>query len=65
MSDFPVYLAHDHTQRAEDYLRDLQGGVTGKILHLTIDSWIEAPTKKNTLKPMTVTMVLGNVALMR
>ena len=50
MSDFPVYLAHDHTQRAEDYLRDIQGGVTGKILHLTLDSWIEAPTKQKYLE---------------
>ena len=38
MLDFPVYLAHDHTQRSEDYLRDLNGGVAGKILHLTIDN---------------------------
>ena len=50
MLDFPVYLAHDHTQRSEDYLRDLKGGVTGKILHLTIDSWIEAPTKQKYLE---------------
>ena len=45
MPDFPVYLAHDHMQRAEDYRRDLDGGVTGKIVHLTIDSWIDAPTQ--------------------
>lgn len=45
MPDFPVYLAHDHMQRAEDFARDLDGGVSGKILHLTIDSWIDAPTQ--------------------
>lgn len=46
MPDFPVFLAHDHMQRAEDYRRDLDGGVTGKIVHLTIDSWIDAPTQE-------------------
>lgn len=46
MLAFPVYLAHDHMQRRGDYLRDLQGGVTGKILHLTVDSWLDAPTKE-------------------
>ena len=45
MPDFPVYLAHDHMQRPEDYLRDLEGGVTGKIVHLTVDSWIDAPSQ--------------------
>lgn len=40
-----VYLAHDHMDRLEDFRRDLAGGVTGKILHLTVDSWIEAPTR--------------------
>ncbi len=45
MPDFPVYLAHDHMQRPEDYLRDLKGGVTGKIVHLTVDSWIDAPSQ--------------------
>ena len=40
-----VYLAHDHMGRREDFARDLAGGVTGKILHLTVDSWIEAPTR--------------------
>ena len=33
-------------QRAEDFARDLDGGVSGKILHLTIDSWIDAPTQE-------------------
>ena len=33
-------------QRAEDFARDIAGGVTGKILHLTVDSWIEAPTRE-------------------
>jgi len=46
MLEFPVYLAHDHMQRRDDYQQDLQGGVTGKILHLTVDSWIDAPTKE-------------------
>ncbi len=46
MPDFPVYLAHDHMQRGEDYLRDIDGGVSGKIVHLTVDSWIDAPTQE-------------------
>ncbi len=46
MPDFPVFLAHDHMQRAEDFARDLAGGVSGKIVHLTIDSWIDAPSKE-------------------
>ena len=46
MPDFPVYLAHDHMQRGEDYLRDLDGGISGKIVHLTVDSWIDAPTQE-------------------
>jgi membrane dipeptidase len=46
LPDFPVFLAHDHMQRAEDFQRDLDGGVSGKIVHLTIDSWIDAPTKE-------------------
>ncbi len=46
MPDFPVYLAHDHMQRPEDYLRDLEGGVSGKIVHLTIDAWIDAPSQE-------------------
>lgn len=33
-------------QRAEDFARDLAGGVSGKIVHLTIDSWIDAPSKE-------------------
>ena len=33
-------------QRPEDYLRDLGGGVSGKIVHLTVDSWIDAPTQE-------------------
>lgn len=47
MPDFPVYLAHDHMQRLEDYQRDLDGGVSGKIVHLTVDSWIDAPTQED------------------
>ena len=46
MPDFPVYLAHDHMQRPEDYLRDLEGGVSGKIVHLTVDAWIDAPSQE-------------------
>jgi len=46
LPDFPVYLAHDHMQRGEDYLRDLDGGISGKIVHLTVDSWIDAPTQE-------------------
>lgn len=42
----PVYLAHDHMDRAEDFARDLASGVSGKILHMTIDSWIEAETRE-------------------
>lgn len=33
-------------QRPEDYLRDLEGGVSGKIVHLTVDSWIDAPSQE-------------------
>ena len=43
---FPVYLAHDHMDRAEDFARDLGGGVSGKILHLVVDSWFDAPTRE-------------------
>ncbi len=32
-------------QRAEDFARDFVGGVSGKIVHLTVDSWIDAPTQ--------------------
>lgn len=42
----PVYLAHDHMDRAEDFRRDFAAGIAGKILHLTIDSWIEAPSRE-------------------
>ena len=42
----PIYLAHDHMDRAEDFARDIEGGVAGKILHLTVDSWIDAPTRE-------------------
>jgi membrane dipeptidase len=42
----PVYIAHDHMDRAEDLARDRVGGIAGKILHLTVDSWIEAPTRE-------------------
>src|SRR3972149_981472 len=41
-----MYLAHDHMDRAEDFARDIAGGVTGKILHLLVDSWIDAPTRQ-------------------
>ncbi len=41
-----IYLAHDHMDRAEDFRRDFDSGISGKILHLTIDSWIEAPTRE-------------------
>ena len=34
-------------QRIEDYQRDLDGGVSGKIIHLTVDSWIDAPTQED------------------
>ncbi len=43
---YRTYLAHDHTQRAQDLAQDRAGGVSGKILHLTVDSWIEAPTRE-------------------
>ena len=33
-------------QRPEDYLRDLEGGVSGKIVHLTVDTWIDAPSQQ-------------------
>jgi len=46
MNDFPVFLAHDHMQKPEDYAQDLSVGVTGKIIHLTIDGWIDAPTQE-------------------
>lgn len=42
----PIYVAHDHMDRAEDFERDRKGGMAGKILHLTVDSWIEAPTRE-------------------
>ena len=42
----PIYVAHDHMDRAEDFARDRKGGTAGKILHLTVDSWIEAPTRE-------------------
>ena len=42
----PVYLAHDHMDRPEDFGRDLDGGVAGKILHLTVDTWLDAPTRE-------------------
>ena len=41
-----VYLAHDHMDRPEDFARDLQGGVSGKILHMAVDAWIDAPTRE-------------------
>ena len=41
-----VYLAHDHMDRPEDFARDLQGGVSGKILHMVVDAWIDAPTRE-------------------
>ena len=42
----PVYLAHDHMDRPADFARDLAGGVAGKILHLTVDAWFDAPTRE-------------------
>jgi membrane dipeptidase len=42
----PAYLAHDHMDRPEDFARDLAGGVAGKILHLTVDAWFDAPTRE-------------------
>lgn len=42
-----IWLAHDHMDRAEDFARDLAGGVTGKILHLTVDSWLDAPSRED------------------
>ncbi len=42
-----IYLAHDHMDRPEDFARDLSGGVTGKILHLVVDSWFDAPTRED------------------
>lgn len=41
-----IYLAHDHMDRAEDFARDLAGGATGKILHMVVDSWFDAPTRQ-------------------
>ncbi len=41
-----IFLAHDHMDRVEDFARDRKGGVTGKILHLTVDSWFDAPTRE-------------------
>ena len=46
----PIYLAHDHMNRLEDFARDAKGGVSVKILHLTVDGWINAPSKKEYLK---------------
>ncbi|MBI4306707.1 MAG: membrane dipeptidase, partial [Chloroflexi bacterium] len=42
----PVYIAHDHMDRPEDYARDLSGGVAGKIVHLLVDGWIDAPSRE-------------------
>ena len=42
----PVFLAHDHMVRAEDFERDIAGGVSGKILHMVVDSWLDAPTRE-------------------
>ena len=42
----PVWLAHDHMDRPEDFARDRGAGVTGKILHLVVDSWFDAPTRE-------------------
>lgn len=41
-----TWLAHDHLFWPEDFERDLSGGVTGKIVHLSVDGWIEAPTRE-------------------
>jgi membrane dipeptidase len=46
MPSYRIYLAHDHMQRAHDLAQDRRGGVSGKVLHLTVDSWIEAPTRE-------------------
>ncbi|NQW16158.1 MAG: membrane dipeptidase [Chloroflexi bacterium] len=40
-----IYFAHDHMDRPEDFARDLNAGVTGKILHLVVDGWLAAPTR--------------------
>ena len=42
----PIYLAHDHMDRLEDLQRDHASGVTGKILHMLVDAWIDAPTRE-------------------
>lgn len=42
----PLWLAHDHMDRPEDFDRDLGAGVTGKILHMVVDSWFDAPTRE-------------------
>lgn len=43
----PIYIAHDHMNRYEDFIQDIGGGVKGKILHLTLDGWIDAPNKSS------------------
>jgi len=46
MTDMPIYLAHDHMDRVEDLKRDHAAGVTGKILHMLVDAWIDAPSRE-------------------
>ena len=46
MTDYPIYLAHDHMDRLEDLKRDHGAGVSGKILHMLVDAWIDAPTRE-------------------
>ena len=43
---YPVWLAHDHLYWPEDFVRDRRGGIAGKVLHLSADGWIEAPTRE-------------------
>ena len=42
----PIYFAHDHMDKPADFARDLNGGVTGKILHMVCDGWLGAPTRE-------------------
>ena len=45
-SNFNIFLAHDHMRNKDDILRDIKSGVSGKILHLELDGWIDAPSKE-------------------
>ena len=42
---YRLLLAHDHMYRAKDFMRDLVGGVSSKIVHLGVDAWLDAPTR--------------------